>query len=131
MYERPSEPAKPDYYHDLGVSPNAANSTLKKAFRKLAFRHHPDKKTLNDVIDAAEFRKIRSPIWTIRNMLMTWSQAREAFELLLDTDKRRDYDQTHLDVQNAWENYRRDMSNCERPSAAEAEAQAERARARS
>jgi DnaJ-class molecular chaperone len=58
MYDRPKEPNKPDYYRDLGVSPDANATAIKKAFHKLAREHHPDKKAPGDTIDAVEFRKV-------------------------------------------------------------------------
>jgi DnaJ-class molecular chaperone len=58
MYDRPKEPNKPDYYRDLGVSPDANATAIKKAFLKLACEHHPDKKTPDDTIDAVEFHKV-------------------------------------------------------------------------
>jgi len=34
---------KKDYYKLLGVAENATDDEIKKAFRKLAMKHHPDK----------------------------------------------------------------------------------------
>lgn len=59
MYERPLEPEQADYYANLGVKPDACASALKKAFHKLALKHHPDKKAPGATIDAVEFRKVR------------------------------------------------------------------------
>ena len=35
-------PAKQDYYELLGIDQNATDEQVKKAFRRLAFKYHPD-----------------------------------------------------------------------------------------
>ncbi len=66
---------KSDYYEVLGVSRTASADELKKAYRKLAMQHHPDRNPDNK--EAAEkFKEIC-----------------EAYEVLSDTDKRHRYDQ--------------------------------------
>lgn len=61
----------PDYYKILGVSRDADADTIKKAFRKLARKHHPDAGG-----DEAKFKEIN-----------------EAYEVLSDDKKRQMYDQ--------------------------------------
>ncbi len=61
-----------DYYSILGVSKNASQDDIKKAFRKLAHQHHPDKGTG----DEKKFK-----------------EANEAYQILSDPEKRRQYDQ--------------------------------------
>lgn len=64
---------KRDYYEVLGVSKDADDKELKKAFRSLARKFHPDK---NDAPDADEkFKEIQ-----------------EAYAVLSDSEKRRNYD---------------------------------------
>ena len=64
---------KRDYYEILGVSKEADESELKKSFRSLARKYHPDK---NDAPDADErFKEIQ-----------------EAYAVLSDSEKRRNYD---------------------------------------
>ena len=68
-------PTKRDYYEVLGVSKSASADEVKKAYRKLAMQHHPDRNQDNK--EAAEkFKEIC-----------------EAYEVLSDTDKRERYDQ--------------------------------------
>lgn len=64
-----------DYYATLGVNKTASAEEIKKAFRKLALKYHPDR---NPGDQAAEAR---------------FKEASEAYEVLSDTDKRRKYDQ--------------------------------------
>jgi molecular chaperone DnaJ len=65
--------AKRDYYEILGVPKDASNEDVKKAFRKLAFKFHPDR---NKAPDAEEkFKEIS-----------------EAYAILSDNEKRNQYD---------------------------------------
>ena len=67
--------AKRDYYEVLGVDKNADEATIKKAYRKLAKKYHPDA----NPGDAEAEKKFK--------------EASEAYAVLSDADKRRQYDQ--------------------------------------
>ncbi len=69
-------PPKRDYYEVLGVEKGASKDEIKKAYRKLAMKHHPD--TNKDKTKEAEemFKDIS-----------------EAYEVLVDDDKRNRYNQ--------------------------------------
>jgi curved DNA-binding protein CbpA len=64
-----------DYYYFLGISPDASEEDIKKAYRKLSLKYHPDKND-NDDFFAGRFREIQ-----------------EAYEILSDSAKRYSYDQ--------------------------------------
>ena len=66
--------AKRDYYETLGVAKNASEGEIKKAYRKLAMKHHPDR---NPDSKGSEDR---------------FKEAKEAYEMLTDADKRAAYD---------------------------------------
>ena len=66
---------KRDYYEVLEVHKNASETEIKKAFRKVAIQHHPDK---NQGDKEAEER---------------FKEATEAYEVLSDAQKRAQYDQ--------------------------------------
>ncbi len=66
---------KRDYYEVLGVGREAPLDEIKKAYRKLAMEHHPDRNPGNK---AAEEK---------------FKEAAEAYAILSDADKRRNYDQ--------------------------------------
>ena len=67
--------AKRDYYEVLGVNNSAATDEIKKAYRKLAIKFHPDKNPDNK--EAEE----------------NFKEAAEAYEVLSDAQKRQRYDQ--------------------------------------
>jgi len=76
--------SKEDYYQTLGVSRSASESEIKKAFRKLAMKHHPDRNP-NDKAAEKQFKAIN-----------------EAYSILGDPEKKAAYDQFgHAGVEGA------------------------------
>jgi molecular chaperone DnaJ len=67
--------AKRDYYEILGISKGASSDEIKKAYRKMALKHHPDKNP-NDKSAEDKFK-----------------EAAEAYEILSDSNKKARYDQ--------------------------------------
>ena len=65
-----------DYYKILGLDKGANDAEIKKAYRKLAMKWHPDKNADNKAQSEENFKKIS-----------------EAFEVLSDEQKRKTYDQ--------------------------------------
>lgn len=63
-----------DYYQTLGISKDASTADIKKAYRKLAHKHHPDKGGSKE--DEAKFKEVQT-----------------AYEVLSDPGKRQQYDQ--------------------------------------
>lgn len=66
--------SKRDYYEVLGISKSASKDDIKKAYRKLSKKYHPD---INKETDAAE----------------KFKEVKEAYEILSDDQKRAQYDQ--------------------------------------
>ena len=67
--------SKKDYYDVLGVSKSADAKEIKKAYRKLAIKYHPDKNPDNDAAEAK------------------FKEAAEAYEVLSNNEKKQRYDQ--------------------------------------
>lgn len=67
--------AKKDYYEILGVDKNASERDIKKAYRRLAMKYHPDR-TKGDKALEEKFK-----------------EANDAYEVLVDAEKRQAYDQ--------------------------------------
>jgi curved DNA-binding protein len=72
-----------DYYKILGVAKTATNDDIKKAYRKMAVKYHPDKNADNKQAEEK------------------FKEANEANEVLSDTEKRKQYDT----LANDWKNY--------------------------
>jgi molecular chaperone DnaJ len=69
-------PSKRDYYDILGVSKSANADEVKKAYRKLALKYHPDRNKENPKDSEEKFKELS-----------------EAYEVLADPEKRARYDQ--------------------------------------
>ena len=75
--------SKQDYYQTLGLQKNSSDAEIKKAYRKLAMKYHPDR---NPDDKTAEIK---------------FKEAKEAYEVLSDNQKRAAYDQFgHAGVNN-------------------------------
>ena len=72
--------AKRDYYEVLGVSKSATDDEIKKAYRKIAIKYHPDRNPGNK--EAEE----------------KFKEAAEAYDVLHDPQKRQQYDQFGFDA---------------------------------
>jgi len=67
--------AKRDYYEVLGVGKNASADDIKRSYRRMAMKHHPDKNPGDKKAEA------------------NFKECAEAYEVLSDTEKRQRYDQ--------------------------------------
>lgn len=68
-----SEKLEPNYYNILGIERNASSSEIKKVYRELAIKYHPDKNNSDDA--NAKFQLIN-----------------EAYNVLINNNKRHEYD---------------------------------------
>ena len=78
-----------DYYKTLGVAKTATASEIKKAYRKLAVKYHPDK-TKDDKAAEEKFKEVT-----------------EAYEVLKDAEKRKKYDELGAN----WKMYEQQTAN--------------------
>ena len=67
--------SKRDYYEILGITKSASKKDIKKSYKKLALKCHPDKNP-NDINAEKNFKELK-----------------EAYETLIDDEKRQEYDQ--------------------------------------
>ncbi|MDQ3192122.1 MAG: DnaJ domain-containing protein [Bacteroidota bacterium] len=72
-----------DYYQVLGISKGASESDIKKAYRKLALKYHPDKNP-SDKVSEEKFKEVN-----------------EAYQVLSDPEKSKKYEEFGKD----WQNY--------------------------
>ncbi|WHF52854.1 DnaJ domain-containing protein [Chryseobacterium gotjawalense] len=73
-----------NYYYFLGVKENASEEDIKKAYRKLSLKYHPDKNP-DDYFFESRFMEIK-----------------EAYEMLIDAEKRRIYDDNLSHLQRSY-----------------------------
>ena len=76
---------KRDYYKVLGVNKNASQEDIKKSFKKLAVKYHPDKQ-----VNKTEDEKIKSE--------ESFKEINEAYEILSNKEKREIYNQFGHDM---------------------------------
>lgn len=81
--------SKRDYYEVLGVSKNAPDDEIKKAYRKMAMKYHPDRVATMPEADKKQAEE-------------KFKELQEAYAVLSDTQKKQMYDQLgHSGFQNA------------------------------
>ena len=92
--------SKRDYYDVLGVARNASDEDLKKAYRRSAMKHHPDRNPGDSGAETA------------------FKECKEAYEVLSDETRRKAYDDNRrrsliddpqLVAQDIWKTYLSDV----------------------
>ena len=81
-----------NYYELLKLDKNASMDEIKKSYKKLALKYHPDRNKDNIEENEKKFKKIT-----------------EAYEVLSDPKKRQEYDNPHLQMSNS--NINMDLNN--------------------
>jgi DnaJ domain len=89
------------HYELLGVTQDAELDLIKRSFRQLALRHHPDKLAQRRQPEggvpaaAVEGLALMSSSYHEENSLINFEQIKEAYECLRDIDRRREYDEEY------------------------------------
>jgi curved DNA-binding protein CbpA len=77
-----------DYYYFLGISQDASEEDIKKSYRKLSLKYHPDKNE-NDDFFADRFREIQEAYETLSDpvrrqaMIRIWKVIRKVSDIIL------------------------------------------------
>ena len=80
---------KPNFYQVLEINQNATPDEIKKAYKKLVLKYHPDKSSQNGINKEEAEKKFK--------------EIGEAYEILSDPKKRKNYD---LDISDKKVNYK-------------------------
>ena len=103
----PPRPPDPDYYRVLGVKPSSSAAEIKKAYRKLAMRWHPDKNpdkadealaVFQDVGEAYTVLTDKQKPSKAEAATQKLARINEAYTVLGDADKRRMHDLQRSDA---------------------------------